>query len=305
MDKDLKDSLRHFYHKYWRIPYSKLLGDKIVTERLFRKFLHKEINWDNPQDLNEKIHWLKLYTDTTEWTRLADKFLVREYVKERGLEDILIPLYGRWDNAAEIDFTKLPDSFILKTNHGSGEIIKVEDKSTIDERQIRKQMNRYLKERYGYYEGEPHYRKIKPCIIAEEYLQMPKDSFSSSLIDYKIWCFDGKPAYVWACFNRTKAGCDVEVRDLNWGYHPEKSIFASHYRNGGGVVPKPIQLDKMLEVAGLLSQGFPEVRVDLYEYNGKVYFGEMTFTSAGGFNYFYTQEFLDELGGMIKLPKMK
>lgn len=303
MHSELKSQIRHLIHRYWRIPLSRLLGDKRVTERLYKRFLHKDINWDAPYDLNEKIHWLKLYTDTSEWSRLADKYLVREYVKEKGLGDILIPLYGKWDSADDIDFDKLPLSFILKTNHGSGEIIKVLDKNLINKDLVRKQMRRHLKEVYGYYEGEPHYRKIKSCIIAEEFLKMPKTAISTSLIDYKIWCFNGRPAYIWACFNRTKAGCDVEVYDLDWNYHPEKSIFTSHYRNGGGVLQKPKSLSRMLDIAQILSEGFPEVRVDLYEYNDKVYFGEMTFTSAGGYNYFYTQDFLNELGALIVLPK--
>lgn len=303
MHSELKSQIRHLIHRYWRIPLSRLLGDKRVTERLYKRILHKEINWAAPCDLNEKIHWLKLNTDTSEWSRLADKYLVREYVKEKGLEDILIPLYGKWDSADDIDFDNLPLSFILKTNHGSGEIIKVLNKNSINKSLVRRQMNRHLKEVYGYYEGEPHYRKIKSCIIAEEFLKMPETSISTSLIDYKIWCFNGSPAYVWACYNRTKAGCDVEVYDLDWNYHPEKSIFTSHYRNGGGVLQKPKSLSRMLDIAQILSEGFPEVRVDLYEYNDKVYFGEMTFTSAGGYNYFYTQDFLNELGALIVLPK--
>ena len=132
MHSELKSQIRHLIHRYWRIPLSRLLGDKRVTERLYKRILHKEINWAAPCDLNEKIHWLKLNTDTSEWSRLADKYLVREYVKEKGLEDILIPLYGKWDSADDIDFDNLPLSFILKTNHGSGEIIKVLNKNSIN-----------------------------------------------------------------------------------------------------------------------------------------------------------------------------
>lgn len=234
MQEQVRNTIRHLYHLFWRNPWSRILGDKHVTERLYRKIMHKKIDWNNPIDLNEKIHWLKLYTDTSQWTLLADKYYVRSYVEGKHLKEILIPLYGKYDSAADIDFNELPTSFVLKTNHGSGEVVLVKDKSKIDENRVRKEMACYLKERYGLLEGEPHYRKIKPCIIAEEYLQMPESSISTSLIDYKIWCFDGKPAYIWACYNRTKAGCDVEVHDLNWGYHPEHSVFSSHYRNGGG-----------------------------------------------------------------------
>lgn len=303
MNKKIRDEVRHFYHLFWRIPYSKLLGDKKVTEKLYKRFMNKTINWDNPKDLNEKIHWLKLNTDTTIWSELADKYLVRNYVKRKGLEEILIPLYEKYNSPDDIDFSQLPKSFVLKTNHGSGEVIKVADKREINEKEIKKTLRRFLNIPYGLMEGEPHYRKIQPCIVAEKYLQMPNDSFTFSLVDYKIWCFSGKPAYIWVCYNRSKAGCDIEIRDLQWGYHPEKCVFSDHYRCGGGICPKPQNLERMIEIAAILSDNFPEVRVDLYEHEGKIYFGEMTFTSVGGFNAQYSQDFLNELGGLIELPK--
>ena len=151
--------------------------------------------------------------------------------------------------------------------------------------------------------GEPHYNSIKPCIIAEELLDNTKQPIaSSSLIDYKIWAFDGKPAYIWVCFNRTHHSVDVGVYDLDWNFHPEFSISTPHYRLTDIAVPRPKSLDQMLRAASILSKGFPELRVDLYEVDNKPYFGELTFTSAGGFNDFYSQDFLNILGDMTILP---
>ena len=143
---------------------------------------------------------------------------------------------------------------------------------------------------------------MKPCVIAEELLDPLKQPIETdTLIDYKIWCFNGKPRYIWACYNRHKDSVEVATYDLIWNRHDEKSIFTSHYKRANLNLPKPKSLKEMLEMASKLSEGIPQVRVDLYEIDGKPYFGEMTFTSAGGFNNFYTQEFLNELGSYVDL----
>ena len=259
------------------------------------------MNWSDPQDLNEKINWLKVYGDTSMWPNLADKYNVREYLKDKGLSSILVPLYGKWDSVDELDFRSLPPQFVLKTNHGSGEIMVVKDKSKLDVGEVKSSFRIWLKEKYGFLQGEPHYLKIKPVIIAEELLVEKNNSFSTSLVDYKVWCFNGKPYCIWACYSRTKDGTYVGTYDLNWNYHPEWSVFTNHYKNGGPVVTKPKSFDKMMEAAAILSEGFPQVRVDFYDVDGKLYFGEMTFTSNGGYMQFYTDDFLLQMGKQIIL----
>jgi len=171
----------------------------------------------------------------------------------------------------------------------------------MDTKAVEKKLRRAYKAKFGQQKGEPHYFNIKPCIIAEKFLEQKNDPWTTSLVDYKIWCFDGKPAYIWACYSRSKHAVYVETRDLEWNYFPDKSVFTDHYRDGKGAVPRPKCLEKMIDVAARLSEGFPQVRVDLYEIDGKIYFGEMTFTSNGGYNDFYTQDFLNELGDLVKL----
>lgn len=266
----------------------------------FKSFL----NWSNPKDLNEKINWLKFNTDTSLWTICADKYKVREYVKNKGLETSLVKLYGKWDRAEDIDWDSLPEKFVMKVNNGSGDIFVCQDKQKIDTTEYTTIFSNLLKKSFGNFNGEPHYASMKPCIIAEELLDCTKQPIKTdTLIDYKIWCFNGKPYCVWACYNRHKDNVEVGTYDLDWNYHPEYSVFTNHYIESTQILPKPQSLIEMLKIAEVLSEGFPQVRVDLYEVDGHPYFGEMTFTSSGGFNNFYTKEFLLAMGKQITLPK--
>ena len=267
------------------------------------------MNVKNPQDLNEKILWLSLFTDTSEWTRLADKYAVREYVEQVAGSKYLVPLYGKWDSVEDIEWDILPQSFVLKSNNGgSANAVKiVKDKASLDMETIKAQMQEWLDKPMSPDTTEYHYIDIKPCIIAEELLENPEEikEISKTLIDYKIWCFNGKVAEIWTCANRTLDGADVATFDLQWNYHPEGSIFNHDYQKQKHLVPKPNNLDEMVALAEKLSAPFPVVRVDLYNIKGKVYFGEMTFTSNGGTMDFYTQDHLMELGKMIDLTGCK
>lgn len=273
----------------------------LIKLRYFVRF-HKCLNLKEPKTLNEKILYMSLKTDTTIWTRLADKYNVRGYIEECGLSDILVPLYGYWDNANQIDFDSLPNGFVLKTTQGSGDIIIVTDKSKINKSKVISQMNKSVNIRYGELEGGKHYMRIKPGIIVEGLLENDKESlkYSSSIIDYKIWCFNGVPYYIWTCCNRDSEGADVMTYDTSWVAHPEYSVFNKHYREGI-IMRKPDNLDDMLTIAVQLSKPFPVVRVDLYNIGGKIYFGEMTFTSLGGLMDFYTEEFQLLAGNLIDI----
>lgn len=260
------------------------------------------MDWKNPQDINEKIQWLKFYGDTSLWPRLADKFAVREYVKEKGLEDTLIPLIGKWDTTLDIDWDKLPEKFVMKVNHGSGDVMICNDKKNEDFSLWVLKINKLLSQKFGRNMGEPHYDLIKPCVIAEQLLDAQnQSSVSSSIIDYKIWCFDGKPAYIYTCFNRTKDSCEVGLYDVDWNCHPEYIAKNSHYIASKTILNKPGKLQDMLQIASVLTKELPVVRCDLYETNNQVYFGEMTLTPASGLNFSYTQEFLNILGGLCKI----
>lgn len=271
----------------------------LMKIRYFARF-KRRLNLEKPVTLNEKILYMSLRTDTTLWTKLADKYNVREYIKDCGLAQILVPLYGYWKEAANIDFELLPDGFVLKTTQGSGDIIIIPDKNSIDKLDVIKKMDIAVKTKYGELEGGKHYMRIEPAIIAEGLISNDEESqkLSSSIIDYKIWCFNGKAYYIWVCCNRDKYGTDVMTYDLDWNAHPEYSVFYNHYRMGK-VIPKPKNFNEMIATAEKLSKPFPVVRVDLYNIGGKIYFGEMTFTSLGGLMDFYTDEFQNLAGSLI------
>lgn len=275
---------------------------KFLTSFRYKRIFKKKLNWNSPSNINEKINWLKFNTDTTKWSFLADKYRVREFIIEKGFEEILVNLYGKWDNVEQIEWDKLPNSFVLKMNNGSGDIIVCDDKSNLDFESVKDVFRSLLRKPFGYATAEPHYSYIKPCIIAEELLHPDNQAtVSDTLIDYKIWCFNGKPESIWACRNRHKDSVEVALYDLDWNHHPEYSVYTHHYIKSELPFNKPNNLKKMIEVATALSMGFPQVRVDLYEVDDRVYFGEMTFTSNFGMMEFYTEEYLEYLGSKIEL----
>lgn len=277
---------------------------KAYVDVFFWRNFGKGHKWrTNPQDINEKINWLKFYGDTSQWPLLADKYRVRQYVEEKGLGDTLIPLLGHWDRAEDIDWDSLPNKFVMKTNHGCGDVLLCEDKSKLDIPYWTKTFAKLLKQKYGYAYAEPHYNKIRPCVIAEEMLEGTQDKSvsSSSIIDYKIWASRGEPFSILVCLNRSKGHVELATYDVEWNQHPEVMRAASHNAMYHGEVPRPAALEQLLHVASVLSKDHPVARVDLYEVGGKVYFGEMTLTPASGLLTYYTTEYLKEMGEKCKL----
>lgn len=297
--------LRHLLHPY-RDSFEQFLGTffpKKLTSLRYKEFYGVAIDWKHPKTIDEKINWLRFNSNTTQWSLLADKYRVREFVKDCGLEDILVPLYGKWDDVRDIDWNSLPSQFVMKTNHGSGDVLICRDKQTLDIDHWSKEIDKWMHTDYSKEKGETHYRSIKPCIIAEQLLDAKKQPIeSSSLIDYKVWAFDGKPAYIWCCLNRTSDLVEAITYDTEWNVYPEYGVDCYHFIVSKKRLPRPVTLDKMLDAAARLSKGFPQVRVDFYEVDGKLYFGELTFTSSSGINGFYTKEFLLKLGSLTKLP---
>ena len=272
----------------------------LIKIRYFATF-HRFPNLKNPQTFNEKILYIKLFTDTSKWTVLADKYKVRDYIKECGLGDCLIPLLGMWTDVNDIDFDSLPHSFIFKANNGVGksEHLMVEDKNKLDVDASKKFLNKLLKAKHvGVLAAEPQYKNMPPCIIAEELL--PSVEGEKSPVDYKIFCFNGEPKFIRTYSNRDKDGADVSTYDTLWNPMPEVDHAEDRY-HAGKHLPKPVNLEEMVRIAALLAKPFPFVRVDLYNINGKIYFGELTFTPLGGLMSSMKPEVLDKMGEMIDL----
>ena len=286
IDWHYRHFLQHHYPYFW-------------CKKLYKESIGRPCNFSDPMDINEKILWLSFFTDTSLWTTLADKYAVREYVKERIGEEYLVPLLGKWDKAEDIDFSQLPDKFVIKPNNGSYDCCIVTDKSKANLEEIRKKMDFSLKHKFGYEGAEIHYTRIKPCIIAEELLETDE---VGGLVDYKMWCFNGIFHNAFVCANRdnTIHRVDFNYYDSNWKRYRDN--MSEKFRNDFEC-PQPQNLDVMIDIAEKLAKGLPQARIDLYNIKGKIYFGEITLTSNFGMMPYYTQQVLDDMGAHCTLPR--
>lgn len=297
--KKVINSLRRFLGR--RFP--------LLSIRLnFLRKIGRLPNLKHPQDLNEKIQWLKLHGDMSVWAELADKYKVRDYVSGKGLDNILVPLLGKFNSVQDfaLAWDSLEAPFVIKANNSCKTLIVVKDKSQADLQSILRQIGKWLNDStfWGFY-FEPHYRLIDPCIVVERFLQEtgPAAEWSSSLVDYKVWCFNGRPECICVYFDRTPSSVRMACFDTEWKEHPERLVYSDHFRRAEVIVPCPEGLDKMLEYASVLSAGFPQVRVDFYNTAGRIWFGEMTFTSNGGYMDYFTPAYLKEMGNLCRLPE--
>ena len=277
--------------------YSSLPPEKYPEELKlwYKRVMKEDLDLDNPKTYNEKIQWLKLYDSTPLKTRLADKYLVRDWVKKIIGEEYLIPLLGVWDSFDEIDFDKLPDQFVLKANHGSGWNIIVKDKATFDKEDARKKFDVWMHTNWAFKWGlELHYMNIPPKIIAEKYIEN-----ADGLKDYRFYCFNGKPFQIWVdIFSGTPEHLR-SIFDMNWNPVNMKCTWPE----GGDLLrEKPKNFELMKKFAELLSKDFAFVRVDFFEVEGKLYMGEMTFTPMGGTGRFEPKSWDTILGDMLTLP---
>lgn len=274
-------------------------------ERYLTKWYHKKtgetLNLKNPVTYTEKQQWLKLYDQSPLKTKLADKYLVRQYISEKcGGGEILIPVIsidGKdcWTDAFEIDFEKLPERFVMKCNHGSGYNIIVKDKSVLTQKDIlgiKKQLNVWLKENFAYVNGlELQYRDIKPLIYIEQYMAINDD-----LPDYKFMCFSGKVKYCWVDKGRythhRRTVYNLDYLPMPFQLHTYERLLQDE---------RPDNFDEMIKIAEKLCENWKYVRVDLYNVEGKIYFGEMTFSSGAGTEMVFPKEYNEFIGEEIKL----
>lgn len=275
-------------------------NDKLYLSLRYYVSFGKRINWDNPTTYNEKQQWLKLNDRRPVYTIMADKYLVKDYVAKIIGEQYIIPTIGVWDRPEDIDWGQLPDKFAMKCNHNSGTgMIICNDKSKINIKKAVKDLRKGLREDYSLPNREWPYRDIPRKIIAEQFMV---DDLYGELRDYKFFCFDGEVKFLFIATDRSKGDHAVcfDFFDVNFNHLP----FTHGHPNAKVLPQKPVLFEEMLKIASTLSKGIPSVRVDLYEINGKVYFGEMTFTHWGGFMPFTPPEWDTIIGDYIKLPKV-
>ena len=250
--------------------------NKVLIKNQYYIYCHKKLNEDNPQTFNEKINWLKLNYYNPLYEQCADKIEVREYVKSKGLEHILTKVYAIYDNVSQIDFDNLPNSYVLKTTHASGDVCVVKDKNNIDIKKIRRTLKINLKRNMYVLFGEWQYKNLKPRIMAEELIIS-----EGELVDYKFFCYNGKVKIIYVtvgAVNR-KEECSADYYDRDWNY---LDIHRIGHPSLGYVTP-PKKLKEMIKTAEILSKDFAHVRVDLFCNDKRIYFGELTFTTGGGY----------------------
>lgn len=278
---------------------SRLIPDRIYLQIVYFKHFRRFINFNNPKTFNEKIQWLKLNYRNEEYTKLVDKYRVKQYITKLIGEEYVIPTLGVWNNVDDIDFKSLPEKFVLKCNNDSGGIVICKNKKDFDEAKAKSFLKERLKNNGYWYGREWPYKNVKPCIIAEKYME---DSISKDIKDYKFFCFNGSMEFFDIDIDRF-----IEHRanyyDRNGNFLPfGKTYCPPDYTKK---IEMPKNLDKMIELAETISHNTVLSRINFYEIDGQVYFGEITFYPGSGFSPFTDEKWDYKLGDMIDLPNIK
>lgn len=280
----------------------------VLLRRLFSRWMNDEafIKWEyfsgmrkfpdikNPKRYNEKLQWLKLNDIHWEYTDLVDKYTAKDYVRNIIGDEYIIPTLGVWETFDEIDFSTLPNSFVLKTTHDSGGVVVCKDITRFDKAAAKKRLEKSLAHNYFYEHREYIYKNIKPRIIAEKYMV---DESGTELKDYKFFCFNGEPKMLFVATDRP-LDTRFDFFDMAWNHLP----FKQGHPLAKKEIKKPIGFESMKDIARKLSMGFPHIRVDLYDINGHIYFGELTFFHFSGNVPFEPDEWDFKIGEMLELP---
>lgn len=282
------------------LNYRKMLNwlpDKVFLEVAFRARFGRKLNLNNPETFNEKLQWLKLYNRKPEYTKMVDKYLVRDYVKEKIGEEYLIPLLGVWDDPEKIDFDELPMQFVLKCNHNSGLGMCIcKDKNSLDINKVKEELKKGINQNYYLTSREWPYKDVPRRIIAEKYMV---DESGYELKDYKFYCFDGKVKLVMINSDRMSSE-KTKANYFDENYQPLDFVWG--YENAEIPPQKPEKFEEMKYLAEKLSEGISHVRIDFYQTPSGIYFGEITFFDGSGFDAIEPIEWDYKIGSWIKLP---
>lgn len=301
MAKSLHHTVKRFLYKM-RMRSHKFfpVADDKYVRMMFYRDMGYPLNLENPITFNEKLQWLKVYNHKPEYTAMVDKAAAKQYVAAIIGEEYIIPTLGLYDSFEEIDFDKLPEQFVLKTTHDSKSVVICTDKSKLDREAAARKLTASLNRSYYLKYREWPYKNIRPRIIAEKYMV---DESGTELKDYKFSCYDGNATDVMLCYDRASGDTKFYFFDKEWNLlrYNKRGIEAPE----GFTVPKPRNMDKMFEIASRLSEGIPYLRVDLYNIDGAIYFGELTFFPRSGCDSNLLPETDLLFGSRIKLPENK
>ena len=280
------------------IRYGSFLPAPLYLKLVFPLRVGYKLNLKSPKTYNEKLQWLKLYDQNPRYTNMVDKVEAKKYVASIIGDSYIIKTLGVWNSFDEIDFTKLPDQFVLKTSHDSGGVVIVKDKSTMDVEAARKKLTASLNNDYYKSHKEWPYKNVKHRILAEEYME----DESGELRDYKLFCFNGKMRALFIATDRFVQGEETKFDffDENFNHLP----FTNGHPNAAREITKPESFDEMKSLAEKLSKGIPHLRVDFYNIRGKIYFGELTFFHWSGMVPFEPIEWDRKFGDMIYIPQL-
>lgn len=280
--------------------YAKYVPDCIYLKARYRVCTGEKLNLRKPKTYTDKLNWLKIHDRKPIYTVMADKYLAKYYVAGLIGNDYIIPTLGAWDRYEDIDFDKLPEKFVLKCNHDSHSIFICLDKSSFDHDAAKKKLNERVSMNYYWVAREWPYKDIKRKIIAEEFIE---NKNGEDLVDYKVFCMNEKPKFVMVNSNRMgEGGVKTDIYDTSWNY---LGIQDCDYPMAGDIFEKPVFLDELLSLAKILCKGMPNIRVDFNYWNGKLYFGELTFFHCGGMQYFQPQEWNKTVGNWLDISELK
>ena len=273
----------------------RFLPDSTYCQLNYFAHFHKFANLKTPHTYNEKLNWLKLHDHNPNYIKLVDKYEVKPIMSKLIGEEYIIPTIGVWDHFDDINIERLPDQFVLKCTHDSEGLVIVKDKKLFNRSAAKEKIEHALKQNFYYIGREWPYKGVKPRIIAEPYLE---DDIDGELRDYKFFCFSGDPKALFIASDRGKDEVKFDYFDLDFTHLDIKQKYPN-----AGMVRKPISFDKMIELSRIISKGYPHVRVDFYEVNGKVFFGEFTLYHFSGFMPFQPDKWDHVFGDWLKLPK--
>ena len=282
-----------------------LLSDKLFLECMYYMQTGKRLNLKAPKSFSEKMQWLKLYNRRPEYTMMVDKYAVKDYVAKIIGREHIIPTIGVWDRPEEIAWDELPKQFVLKTTHGGGNkgVIVCTDKNKLDKKATVRKLKSAMKIDLYKSLAEWPYKNVRRRILAEEYLsdgdEAENESIPHDLVDYKFLCFNGKPRYCMVVSNR-RTNKSYDFFDNDWNHMPFR---LQNFPNAKTTPAKPRHHETMLMLAAEIAKGHPHLRVDFYDVEGKVYFGEITFFTLSGYNTINPEEWDTKLGSYIHLPK--
>ena len=277
---------------------SRIIPDEAFLRFKYKACIGKPLNLENPKTFNEKLNWLKLNDRQDIYTQMVDKHLVKAYVADRIGQQYIIPTLGVWEDVEQIDFDALPNQFVLKWNHDSGSAVICKDKSSFDRQAAALKLKKCKKHNGYWHAREWPYKNVKPCIIAEQYME---DEKTGELRDYKFFCFDGTVRAMFIATERQTAGQEVKF-DFFDAEGKHLNVRQGH-PNASTTPEIPETFDEMKSLAEKLSYGVPQLRVDFYEVNGRVYFGDLTFSHFAGMVPFEPEQWDAKLGEYIVLPK--